>query len=175
MEKKQVYLSLGGNEGQVLSRMHSALFHLSCDKNVCSFRFAHFYQTVPDQVETSSMFINTVCSFQTHLGPYEVFEMTQAIEIQLGKVKKPKNAPRPIDIDLLFYDDHRDQKNDLEIPHPRWQERLFVLIPLYDLTDEIVLMGKEGEERYFLIDLIQPLLSQTPHAVSLVEKNPWLQ
>jgi 2-amino-4-hydroxy-6-hydroxymethyldihydropteridine diphosphokinase len=173
--KTRVYLGLGGNEGQVLVRLQRALALLSAKPEISDLKISHFYQTAPIQVNSSSWFVNAVCSFQTTLAPKEVFEMTQAVENQLGKIKKPKHASRPIDIDLLFYGHQTQQDEELEIPHPRWKERLFVLIPLADLTQEIVLQREMGKERYLLQDLIQPLLIQTPQAVSLLEKNPGLQ
>ena len=93
----------------------------------------------------------------------------------MGKVPKPKTASRPIDIDLIFYGEHIQKEQGLEIPHPRWKERLFVLIPLSDLISEVILYGPRGKEHYILQELIQPLLNQMPQAVSLLEKNPHLQ
>lgn len=98
--------------------------------------------------------------------------MTQEIEKQLGKVKKSKTAARPIDIDFIFYGNQAlyDPVQDLEIPHPRWKERLFVLIPLADLTPEIEIAGSTGLEHYYLKDLIQPLLIQSPNVVSFLKE-----
>ena len=157
MKNTTVYLSLGGNQGEVLSRLKQALALLSTHPNISHFRTSHFYYTAPFEMESSAWFTNAVCSFQTSLTPTEIFKITQEIEIQLGKVPKPKNADRLIDIDFLFYGDLISHENDLEIPHPRWKERLFVLIPLADLTEEVVLRGKGGVERYVLQDLIPRL------------------
>lgn len=175
MEMTRVYLSLGGNEGLVLTRLKYALHLLSLQANVHSLQVSHFYQTAPIEVNSSSWFINAVCSVETSLKPTEVFNITQAIEIQLGKVNKPKNASRPIDIDLLFYGHLVQKEAELQIPHPRWKERLFVLIPLSDLIPEIIIHGSGGNEHYVLKDLIQPLLMESSQTVSLLEKNPGLQ
>lgn len=175
MERTRVYLSLGGNEGQTLRCLQQALALLSRHPEIVDLRSSHFYQTAPWQAPDLAWFVNAVCTFQTFLPPLEVFEITQAVEIQLGKLEKPKNAARPIDLDMLFYGQQIYQKMALEIPHPRWKERLFVLIPLQDLTSEILLQGETGQEHYFLRNLVQPLLAQFPLAVSLLEKNPDLQ
>jgi 2-amino-4-hydroxy-6-hydroxymethyldihydropteridine diphosphokinase len=171
MDPLTVYLSLGGNEGQVLLRLQQALRALSCQQGIANLKSSHFYQTAPIAVETTSWFVNAVCSFHTHCTVKEIFKITQAIEIQFGKVHKPKNASRPIDIDLLFYGQQICKDQELEIPHPHWQERLFVLVPLADLTNDIVLNREGNLEYYFLPDLIQPLLVQSPQAISLLEKN----
>lgn len=175
MERKKIYLSLGGNEGQVLLRLQKALHLLSLQKEVEQLQISRFYSTAPLQVNSSLWFVNAVCSFHTVLTPPEIFKMTQAIERNLGKVPKPKTANRPIDIDFLFYDHQTYREKDLEIPHPRWKERLFVLMPLTDLTPEIVLQGIAGVERFVLQDLIQPLLTQSQQIVYLLEKNPDFQ
>lgn len=168
----QAYLSLGGNEGNVLLRLQRAFSLLSDTQAISGLKVSHFYRTAPLQVNSANWFVNAACSFRTELQPRDLFLLTQSVETQLGKVIKPKNADRPIDIDLLFYGDQIYQDKDLEIPHPRWKERLFVLIPLRDLTKKIILNGNAGEERYFLPDLIRPLLLQPLQAVSLLEKNP---
>lgn len=175
MNDSSVFLSLGGNEGNVLDRLKKALTLLSTSQEIFSLRHSHFYSTVPFQMSSPVNFVNSVCYFQTKLSPQEIFNLTQKIEVQLGKVNKPKNASRPIDIDLLFYDHLVSKSSHLEIPHPRWKERLFVLVPLADLTGEILLNEKNGCERYVIQALMQPLSKQSPLAVSLLEKNPHIQ
>jgi 2-amino-4-hydroxy-6-hydroxymethyldihydropteridine diphosphokinase len=175
MANTTVYLSLGGNEGKVFQNLQKALSLLSAESAIGSLKVSRFYQTAPLNVKSPHWFINAVCSFQTALSLNALFKITQAIEIRLGKVPKPKDAPRPIDIDLLFYGDQYLREGGLEIPHPRWKERLFVLVPLVELTPEIILQSPLGIERYVLNDLIQPLLANPLQAISLLEKNPDLQ
>ena len=104
MEKKLVYLGLGGNQGDPLLCLQQALALLSSHKEVVSqLKISHYYRTAPMYYESPHWFVNAACSFWTSLSLPEVFHMTQIIENQLGKVKKPKNADRPIDIDILFY------------------------------------------------------------------------
>lgn len=173
--KSHVYLALGGNEGQVLFRLQQALKMLAAQKEITHLRSSHFYRTAPHEVNSPLWFVNAVCSFQTTLNPIDLFNITQSIETQLGKVSKPKNAARPIDIDLLFYSDQVYQLNGLEIPHPRWRERLFVLTPLADLTQEIMIQGLKRTEHYLLKNLIDSLTAQSSQEIYLLEKNPDLQ
>ena len=176
MASELVYLGLGGNLGDVYSRLQLAFSMLEAQKEAVSqLRISHYYLTAPQYYESPHSFINAACSFWTSLPPEKVFEMTQAIEKQLGKVNKAKNADRPIDIDILFYGHHACQIDDLEIPHPRWKERLFVLVPLADLTEEILLEERNHIERYRIKDLIQPLKKNTELGISLLEKNPHFQ
>jgi 2-amino-4-hydroxy-6-hydroxymethyldihydropteridine diphosphokinase len=169
------YLGLGGNIGEVLPRLQLALHLLTHQTSITHLKISHFYHTAPFQVDSPFWFINAVCSFQTSLKPVEIFHLTQHIEFQLGKVPKSKNSSRPIDIDLLFYGDQIYQTKDLEIPHPRWKERLFVLVPLADLTPEIIIRKERNVEHYVLQDLIQPLRAQSSQDFYLLEKNPHLQ
>jgi 2-amino-4-hydroxy-6-hydroxymethyldihydropteridine diphosphokinase len=175
MKNTTIYLALGGNEGQVLTRLQLALKMLSAQKEIIHLRSSHFYRTAPHEVNSPLWFTNSVCSFQTALNLADLFTFTQSIETQLGKVAKPKDASRPIDIDLLFYGDQTYQCSELEIPHPRWKERLFVLAPLADLTQEIMIQGLKGIEHYFLQNLIDSLAAQSSQEIYLLEKNPDLQ
>lgn len=169
MESKYVYLSLGANQGNPLVCVQQALGFLRAKTEFISeLKISHFYLTEPLYFESPHWFVNAVCSFLTHLTLLEVFEMTQLIEKKLGKVDKRKNEDRLIDIDLLFYGTERCKANELEIPHPRWKERLFVLTPLADLTQKIILDTEEGTEHYHVPDLIQSLKDQTRQTVSLL-------
>lgn len=112
------------------------------------------------------------------MSVHEVFQMTQEIERELGKVAKPKTASRPFDIDILFYGDHHFQDPHLTIPHPRWKERLFVLVPLHDLVEEIILQNPD--ERYLLKECIKQMnfskwSNDSLQMISLLEKNADLQ
>lgn len=176
-EKIDVYLGLGGNEGQVLERLKKAIDLLASHKTIHHLKYSHFYLTAPQNIEDPNAppFVNAVCTFKTNLSISEIFEITQAIEILLGKVKKPKNYNRPIDIDLLFYGDQVFQNDTLQIPHPKWNERLFVLIPLSNLTNEIFICQNSKQKRYILSELIQIQRDISPQDVSLLEKNPHLK
>lgn len=176
MEKKLVYLGLGGNQGNPLLCLQQALTLLSSHtETVSQLKISHYYRTAPVYYESPYWFVNAVCSFWTSLFLPEVFQLTQAIEKQLGKVEKPKNADRPIDIDILFYGTELSQEQAVEVPHPRWKERLFVLMPLADLTKEISFHTKEGFEHHLLHDLIQSVKDQGGQTISLLEKNPYIQ
>lgn len=157
MKEKGVYLGLGGNFPQSHLLLKEAVKLLSVQKEISDFRQSNFYRTAPHQMSTNEWFVNGVCSFQTTLSLHALFEITQGIEIQLGKVKKEKNESRPIDIDILFYGTDYFEDKELTIPHPSWKERLFVLIPLADLTLEITLQSKNGIEIFYVKELIDRL------------------
>ena len=96
------------------------------------------YDTEPvDNVE-QPRFLNLVCQVVTRLAPLELLALAQGIELKLGRKPGTHNAPRPIDIDILFYGDQVIKIPELVIPHPRLAERAFVLIPLAEIALELV-------------------------------------
>lgn len=146
MEK--AYLGLGGNIGNTSEVIKNAILLLEQVSGVASIELSKLYSTTPVQViDNSSLFVNAVCRLDVFI-PLEKFAAeVHQIEERLGKRPKLKNASRVIDIDILFFGDKTYLDKDLEIPHPRWQERLFVLKPLLDLTASI-----QVENQYFEIN-----------------------
>lgn len=130
-----VFVGLGGNLGEPQANLNAALNKI---KEIGSeLKISKFYSTKPISTIEQPRFINAVCSFKTNLDPYALFLRLEEIETILGKVKKTKDAPRLIDLDILFYGCEVYEKKGLLIPHAHWKERLFVLIPLLDLVKEI--------------------------------------
>lgn len=140
------FLGLGGNICNPLQRMKKAFGMIQSLKGVFAFNFSHFYLTTPQSSISQNFYINAVCSFLTHNSAEEIFIELNAIEKQLGKKIKPKDQPRPIDIDFLFYGNQTQKNAYLTLPHPRLYERRFVLEPLSELTALLpVACPKSGE------------------------------
>lgn len=132
---KTAVVALGGNIGDPMQTLEAALDRIK--KLGTGLKVSKFYKTKPISSIKQPKFINAVCLFRTELTPNLLMLELESIEKDLGKTKKPKDAPRPIDLDLLFYGNTRSQEGGLSIPHPRWKERLFVLVPLFDLIEEV--------------------------------------
>lgn len=130
-----VIVGLGGNLGEPAANLNAALGEIN--KLGDELKVSKFYSTKPISTIEQPRFINAVCSFKTNINPHALFLKLEQIERDLGKVKKNKDAPRLIDLDILFYGCEFYEKEDLFIPHVRWKERLFVLIPLLDLMEEV--------------------------------------
>lgn len=141
MDLKEVYVGLGGNDEKAYNTLNEALRLLKEQPHIENLEVSRFYRTSPVSPIPQNDFINAVCRFKTNLAPHVLLKILQEIECKLGKVPKPKDAPRPIDCDLLFYGQESISSPALDVPHPRWRERLFVLTPLADLTDEINIPG----------------------------------
>ncbi len=96
------------------------------------------YETEPLGFLEQPWFLNMVCSGTTQLNPVELLRYVKDIEGRLGRVGGFPNAPRPIDIDILFFAQRVIETQALVIPHPRIAERAFVLIPLVEIAPEFI-------------------------------------
>ena len=138
MIEHTVYLGLGSNLGDKEANLRLAIEKIGGLVGRVE-RQSSFMTTEPWGFESSNQFVNAVIRVQTPLSPREVLEATQAIERELGRKKKSKArhySDRPIDIDILLYDDRKVDEPDLQIPHPLMYERDFVMKPLNEITNK---------------------------------------
>lgn len=135
----KVYLGLGTNLGDKEANLKAAVEEIS--KRVGEVTsLSAFYETEPWGFASESTFLNAVCCTLTPLTPQDVLATTQDIERQLGRTRKSVDgvySDRPIDIDILLYDDCRLDTPELTIPHPLMWERDFVMVPLREIAPEI--------------------------------------
>jgi 2-amino-4-hydroxy-6-hydroxymethyldihydropteridine diphosphokinase len=82
-------------------------------------------------------FLNQVAEFETSLSPLQLLDRIHAIEAELGRMRTVVNGPRTVDIDIILYGNTILRSAELEIPHPRYRERRFVLEPLAELSAEL--------------------------------------
>ncbi len=130
-EKVLAYLSLGSNMGYRQGNLERAIDLLSQRLKVTS--VSSIYDTEPVGDINQPRFLNLVCQVTTRLAPEALLALAKGIESKLGRTGK-SGAPRPIDIDILFYDDQIVKTPELTIPHPRLARRAFVLIPLAEIA-----------------------------------------
>ena len=136
-------LALGSNLGDRLAHLAAARDALKELAAPGEFLQAPIFATAPvDCPDGSPDFLNTVVEFPFAGTPEELLDATQAIERQLGREPRPlRNAPRPIDLDLLYLGDLQHQHHRLQLPHPRLHLRRFVLEPLAGIRPRLVLPG----------------------------------
>lgn len=133
---KDVYLSLGTNLGEREINLSRAEVLISQRIGQVILSSSN-YQTKPVDFVSQNDFINKVILVQTNLSPLNILEATKKIECLLGRQKKSHNgfySDRTIDIDILYIDNEIIDLPDIQIPHPRLHERLFVLEPLNEIT-----------------------------------------
>ncbi len=131
-----VYLGLGSNMGNRRENLDKALDLLS--QRLPVGQVSSLYDTEPVGNTNQPRFLNLVCQVRTRLAPIELLALAKGIELKLGRASGKSNAPRPIDIDVLFYGDQVIKTPELVIPHPRLAERAFVLIPLAEIAPDLV-------------------------------------
>lgn len=129
-----VYLGLGSNMGNRQDNLGEALGFLSQRLRVE--KVSSVYDTEPVGNTNQPRFLNLVCQVYTRLAPTELLTLAKGIESKLGRALSQSNAPRPIDIDILFYGDQVIETPELVIPHPRLAERAFVLVPLAEIAPD---------------------------------------
>lgn len=134
-EPAAVYLALGSNLGNREANLERALDLLSQRLRIK--RVSSVYQTDPVGDIAQPRFLNQVCQAETTLSPQELLSLAEGIEKKLGRRVTKANAPRPMDIDILFYDSEIIETPELVIPHPRLTERAFVLIPLAEIAPQL--------------------------------------
>lgn len=131
-----VYLGLGANLGNRKLNLKKALEALSSRVEII--KVSPIYETDPVGFTEQPLFLNIAIAGKTRLKPKTLLEFAKEIEINMGRVPGQPNAPRPIDIDILFYGDKIIRDEELIIPHPRLTVRAFVLVPLNDIAPELV-------------------------------------
>ncbi|MFC2060249.1 2-amino-4-hydroxy-6-hydroxymethyldihydropteridine diphosphokinase [Chloroflexota bacterium] len=136
MESIVAYLGLGSNMGDRQDNLDKALALLS--QRLRMGKVSSVYDTEPVGNTEQPRFLNLVCQINTRLAPKELLALAKAIESKLGRTSGKVNAPRPIDIDILFYDEQVVDMPELVIPHPRLVERAFVLVPLAEIAPDLV-------------------------------------
>lgn len=127
------YVAMGANLGDRKKTLKSALNALQEHKAISSLRHSKFHETKAVSRIIQPNFLNAVCRFKCTLSINELFSYLEDVERSFGKRCKPKQAPRLIDLDLIFYGDHIYKSDKLTVPHPRWKERTFVLKPLAEV------------------------------------------
>jgi len=130
------YLGLGSNLEKREDNLRQALELLSAKVSVEE--VSSVYETEPVGYKEQPLFLNLACRIATNLPPDELFVFAKDVETRMGRVSSFPNAPRIMDIDILFYEDRIVSTRNLTIPHPRLQNRAFVLIPLREIAPDLI-------------------------------------
>ncbi|RUS23549.1 hypothetical protein BC938DRAFT_474968 [Jimgerdemannia flammicorona] len=128
----RAYIALGSNMGDSPANIARALRLLEerCECRVVDTSF--LYETPPMYVTDQPAFLNAACKVLTSLDPEPLLAKLKEVEILMGRVSTIRYGPRPIDLDILFYDELDYRSETLVVPHALMQEREFVLKPLYE-------------------------------------------
>jgi 2-amino-4-hydroxy-6-hydroxymethyldihydropteridine diphosphokinase len=130
-----VYLGLGSNLGNRESNLDMALKLLG--ERMRLGKRSSLYDTEPIGNASQPRFLNLVVQAYTRLTPENLLKLAKGIELRMGRHSKT-GEPRPIDIDILLFGSLVVKTPDLVIPHPRMDERLFVMTPLAEIAPDLV-------------------------------------
>lgn len=133
---KRVYLSLGSNIGDRVAHIRRALAMLAA-AGIKVVRLSSLYKTEPVGLRAQPWFLNCVTEAGTDLMPVQLLHQCQTVERALGRRPGLSKGPRPIDIDILIYENAVIHSAALTIPHERMADRRFVLIPLCEIEPNL--------------------------------------
>jgi GTP cyclohydrolase-4 len=131
-----VYLALGSNLGDRRVNIHAAVANLTT--SVGCLKVSSLYESDPWGYTAQAPFLNAACFGLTALSPFALLDEIKLIERKMGRKFSFRNAPRPIDIDILMYEQEIVDTTRLVIPHPHMLERAFVLAPLAEIASEVI-------------------------------------
>ena len=130
----RAFLGLGSNLGDRWAHLRAAVAGLPDVVAV-----SPVYETAPvGGPPGQPAYLNAVVELATELSPRHLLAHARRLEDEAGRVRTERWGPRPLDVDVLLVGDVEVDDPDLRVPHPRWQERAFVLVPLHDLAPDLV-------------------------------------
>lgn len=134
-----VVLSLGSNLGDRYTTLQNAISTISSKIGKVTAE-SFIYESEALGFESKDRFLNMCVQVETKLTPLEILELINSIEKENGRVRNSniEYTSRSLDIDIIFYNDLILELPALKIPHPRFTERLFVLVPLNDITSDLL-------------------------------------
>ena len=148
------YLAIGSNLGNRINNIEKTKFELEKYKiKILKLSSNYVSDSWPDTSKPN--YINIVIKIKTSLLPLELLKICNLIELRLGRIRSKKNAPRTCDIDIIDYDKQilNMENNKLILPHPRINERNFVLLPLFDIDKS----WKHPKSKINIVNLINSL------------------
>ena len=132
-----VWIGLGANLGERADTLRLAIGAIDAISETRVQRVSSLYRSTPVDAGGPD-YLNAVAELSTTLAPQALLQALQAIELAAGRQRPYRNAPRTLDLDILWWGEQRIHTPTLTVPHPRLYERAFVLQPLAELAPERV-------------------------------------
>ncbi|KAA0235059.1 MAG: 2-amino-4-hydroxy-6-hydroxymethyldihydropteridine pyrophosphokinase [Acidimicrobiales bacterium] len=149
----RTFLGLGSNLGDRRGHLRAAVEHL--DGVV---RTSPVYETEPvGGPAGQAPYLNLVVELDTDLTPDELLARCRRIEAAHGRVRAERWGPRTLDVDIVWMEGVEVDRPDLQVPHPRWRQRRFVMAPLHDLAPDLA-TAADVERADGNVRMVEPLL-----------------
>ena len=133
----QVCVGFGANLGEANAAVLKAMVDVGGLASTQFLKASSLYASAPIDA-TGPEFINAVALYNTDLQPLDLLDALQRLENEAGRERPYFHAPRTLDLDMIWYGDLTLSSPRLTLPHPRWQQRAFVLVPLAEICPELV-------------------------------------
>jgi 2-amino-4-hydroxy-6-hydroxymethyldihydropteridine diphosphokinase len=133
---ERVFVGLGANLGEAAPTVRAAMEALAALPGTQCIARSSLYRSAPVDADGPD-YVNAVVELRTGQAPLDLLRSLQAIEARFGRERPYHHAPRTLDLDLLLYGERRIDMPELAVPHPRWRERAFVLVPLAEIAPEV--------------------------------------
>ncbi|EFL90414.1 2-amino-4-hydroxy-6-hydroxymethyldihydropteridine diphosphokinase [Ahrensia sp. R2A130] len=158
---RRAWLGFGGNIGDVEAALRVSLTALDDHRDCAVDAVSPLYKTPPWGLLNQPPFLNCCAQIRTTLEPEALLDLCQNIELTGKRERLERWGPRTIDIDMLVFEGVEQDSDKLTLPHPRMQDRAFVMLPLSDISPDLQIAGRSVAE--ILADLdtngIEPVLS----------------
>ncbi len=142
-----VFIGLGANLGDLTQTLSQALARLAALPETRLQAVSGIYRSAPVEADGPD-YLNAVACLETALAPLDLLDHLQSLELAHGRARPFFNAPRTLDLDLLLYGEQQLQTERLTVPHPRLQQRAFVLLPLLELAPDLAVPGLGSLQRF---------------------------
>lgn len=150
------YIGIGGNLGDARATVEQAIVRLASLPGSQLLRVSSLYRTAP--VDSSGDdYVNAVAQVATTLTPTDLLHALQQVELDHGRERPYRNAPRTLDLDVLLYGEARIDSAELQVPHPRMSQRAFVLAPLLEIDPAVSIPGAGPAAPYLAGITDQPI------------------
>lgn len=146
-------IGLGSNLGDKVANIARAIDLLTAPGDVRLVARSRDYRSAPWGVADQDWFVNAAITVATDLAPMALLRRCQAVENDMGRVRKEKWGPRVIDVDVLTYRGETIDLPDLKVPHPFIAQRGFVLLPLKEIAPDTRIAGKSLDEMIARLDI----------------------
>lgn len=165
-DKTRAFLALGSNIDDREIHIESATSILSAKAGLFLYRSSSIYESPPAGDTEQPDYLNRVLEVETWLEPMDVLDLCLSVEDEMGRVRKKAKGPRNIDVDILLYGDIIIRTDKLSVPHLELYTRPFFLVPLKELSGDIIPPGENRRISEILVELL-------PYEISIYDGKPY--